>query len=108
MQRDLENKQKGLEDDMNGFEVDVQEQHADPEALNKELENLINKYEEWSEHNIKAYLEEVQKYIDQMNKADAEVARLRPHETARKAAKRNAEAKLDPGLADIIDFVEFK
>lgn len=107
MQRELKNAQQGLEDDMNGFEIDAQDQHADPEALNKELDDLLNQYESSSEENIKTYLRDVKQYLDQMNQADAKVDELRPHETARKAAKRNAEAKLDLGLADIIDFVEF-
>lgn len=32
---------------------------------------------------------------------------LRPNSTAKKAAKRNAEASLDPSLTDILDFVDF-
>lgn len=107
LQNKLNNARDGLEDDMNGFEFDIEDQHASPEELNNQLDAILNQYEVSSEAQIKEYLNKLKQALDEMNKADAKVAELRPHETARKAAKRNAEAKLDPSLADIIDFVEF-
>ena len=80
---------------------------SDQERLEKKIHEYSEKYEIANQKLIKQVIRRLSDLNKQLKDAQAEIMRLRPNTTAKKAAKKNAEASLDSSLTDILDFVDF-
>lgn len=75
--------------------------------MEKKIHEYSEKYEIANQKLIKQVIRRLSDLNKQLKDAQAEIMRLRPNTTAKKAAKKNAEASLDSSLSDILDFVDF-
>lgn len=110
----MEDSQKHLEELRKNMPEDTaraEEEISKAETSKEEAEEIVKKYaasfDKYKEAKMLDYVKKLIEQTDKLKKAQEQVATLRPHETARKAAKKNAQTELDPSLANIIDFVDF-
>lgn len=75
--------------------------------MEKNIHEYSEKYEIANQTHIKKVITRLSDLNKQLKDAQAEIERLRPNTTAKKAAKKNAEASLDSSLTNILDFVDF-